>query len=108
MAWEKVRNVAANREEAIETIEKYKAGKIKVEGSGYDRINAAFTFFWDMVKPAGYWKDPIDAKIKPDDFAFCKAAVGFFTGTELEIVASIAGRDHVKAAGYQAGPCGDH
>jgi hypothetical protein len=117
MAIQEIQTVTIEkRESAVEVIKRYQAGKINIKGSGYDHVRAAFEYFWKMVEPGGYWKDPIGAWILTDDFEYVAGSVEFFTGTELtksykEVTpAPWAGARmmHVEALGYQAGPCGDH
>jgi len=78
-------------------------------GYTHDQLEAAFA----QVRPAGYWKDPIDAWIDFSDYEVVAYAVEFFTATKLRPIemqgeGATGVRVRVQAVGYQAGPAGDH
>lgn len=70
------------------------------------QLRAAMT----AVEPSSHWKDPILAWVPFHHFHITAAAIEFFTGTVARIVETdqAGHRYFVKAAGYRAGPCGDH
>jgi hypothetical protein len=57
--------------------------------------------FFEKIRPKEHWKFPIDAVIDETDFAGCREACIHWTGSVLEIVASLPdGKVRVKAVGY--------
>jgi hypothetical protein len=63
--------------------------------------------YFNMVANPNDWRAPIDAVIAMGKFMKCKAAVEFFTSTELIIVyESKGGKVRVQATGYRNGPAG--
>jgi len=75
---------------------------------------------FNLVKNKTHWKDPINALIEPKDIPSVDAAIRYFTATEPKFtcVGRVASNSdskncftyfvHVEAAGYRAGPAGDH
>lgn len=70
--------------------------------AGYTReqLEAAYA----LVKPAGHWKNPIDATIEADGDvrAAVHAAVAFFTGSDTMVEPQPDGRVRFTAPGYYA------
>lgn len=64
---------------------------------------------FDLIKPAGHWKDPIDATVQIDDVKRAggemaiREAIVHFTAT-LAVVESDGPTMRFMAAGYWAGP----
>jgi hypothetical protein len=81
-------------------------GVVKCSDHGYtqDELQAAF----DKVKPDSHWKDPINATIRASDRDVVEAAIIHFTATEPKFTVEGAYTLRVRAAGYRAGPAGDH
>jgi hypothetical protein len=80
---------------------------VKKLTGGYspDELCAAF----NLVKNPNHWKDPISGDVKAELKEVVAAAIEFYTATVAEFSpSSFAGYVHVKAAGYRAGPAGDH
>lgn len=85
------------------------AAMIRRMSGGYSM--AELEAAWALVKPTTHWKDPIHKKIEntPENRDVVAAAIEFFTATpakffgtpDPEVVI-------VTAAGYRAGPAGDH
>lgn len=71
------------------------------------QLEAAF----DLVKPAGHWKDRIDATVPHDAVraiggqVVVEAAIAHFTGTTVDLVESDGPELRFVAPGYWAGPC---
>jgi hypothetical protein len=68
------------------------------------------TALFDTVADPLNWKGPIDALVwladdEVDDMAY---AIEFFTATTPTITKAPLGGYHITAAGYAAGPAGDH
>ncbi|HSW45459.1 MAG TPA: hypothetical protein VLM89_07805 [Phycisphaerae bacterium] len=66
--------------------------------------------FERLVDPKD-WRGPIAALIAPGLFPIAKAAVEFYTATELKVVGGpeqLTGRVAVHSVGYRMGPAGDH
>ena len=84
--------------------------------NGYTREELVEAF--ELVQPTSHWKDAIDATIvvptgKSLEITYAiREAVSFFTATPAKVV-DVSRRFgetvlHVTAAGYHAGPAGDH
>lgn len=65
--------------------------------------------YFRLVQPASHWKDRIDA-VLPSGISLdqVRDAVVHFTGTVPSFTDLGNGTTRVTAAGYRAGPCGDH
>jgi len=66
-------------------------------------LKAAF----DAVKGHD-WKGPIVANIDVADLEVTLAAITFYTATDAKVYPSHGDTCIVEAAGYRAGPAGDH
>ena len=63
---------------------------------------------FDRLHDPGDWKAPIEAWVREVDLDLAQAAVEFYTATEVAVVAWDGRYCKIKAAGYRAGPAGDH
>lgn len=62
-----------------------------------------------LVRNPNDWKAPISGDVKAELKEVVAVAIEFYTATVAKFSpSSFAGYVHVKAAGYRAGPAGDH
>lgn len=73
---------------------------------GYTRLNLKIAF--DRVKDPTDWKAAITADLRADQIPLVRAAVEFFTATELRTTRfdPATCRYHVESVGYRMGPAG--
>jgi len=73
---------------------------------GYTR--EALDAAWELIAPAGHWKDPIDKLVDArENFAPIVHSIGFYTGTMAKVGPADEvepGMRRVTAPGYWAGP----
>lgn len=86
--------------------------KVELMNELHPSLEAVFA----KVRPTTHWKDPINAVVPltSDELAILPYAVEFFTAT-VPTIRELSGRTwmalayySVTAAGYRAGPAGDH
>jgi len=70
--------------------------------ANYDRFQDERKTWFDKIVPNDNWKNPIDVWIDRCDFDNCNRAAVWFTGAELDIVASRDDQVHVRSPGYYA------
>lgn len=74
-----------------------------------NRRRPALEAAFEQVRSARHWKEPIDAYCRCEDRVVVAEAIEFFTATVASFyVCGVDGWCRVKAAGYRAGPAGDH
>ena len=70
----------------------------------HDDLEQAFSVIQDKED----WRAPIETWIRAKDFDLAAEACVYFTATNLSILDFRDGMVLVSAAGYRAGPAGDH
>ncbi len=76
-----------------------------VMGFTHQQLAVAFALVEDRFD----WKAPINATVDADLLPTVMLAVEFFTATKVEIRQLLpSGKVLIHAAGYRAGPAGDH
>lgn len=86
---------------------KYDYDRLVYESTGHFPADLKAAF--DLVANPSDWKAPISGDVKEDLKDVVREAVIFYTATVPEFgPSSFSGYVHVKAAGYRAGPAGDH
>jgi hypothetical protein len=69
---------------------------------------AMMRYAFDQICDKNNWKGPIDCIVPSKAASLYMEAIIFMTGTVPESSRLPDGRFQLVAAGYQAGPCGDH
>ena len=70
--------------------------EIVYAGYTHDELGDAF----DRVKDKDYWKNPINATIKQEDYTVTAAAIIFFAGSNTEYQDNGDGTLTISAPGY--------
>jgi len=79
--------------------------RLVYEETGYYPVDLKAAF--DLVANSKDWKAPVDAVVPVAMDGVVAAAVEFYTATKASF-AVVKGGLRVSAAGYRAGPAGDH
>ena len=92
--------------EQITIAQKNMADTQRAEGQRPDHatLDAAFA----KVQSPLDWKGPISAIVAADELENTLLAIEYFTATKATITMPTPGEFLVEAAGYRAGPAGDH
>jgi hypothetical protein len=72
----------------------------KKPSENYEAEQAQRLAWFDKIKPAGNWKNPIKKWIEEVDFDQCNQACIWFTGGSLTIAAKRGTRVLVESGGY--------
>jgi hypothetical protein len=70
----------------------------------HEAMDAAF----EAIRNPFDWKAPITAQVNLQDLGVTIAAIEYFTATPAYFVSQAGDTVTIRAAGYRAGPAGDH